>query len=97
MTKTPELDLPVSPTYRARLVAEVAKHGRNRIARLADIDPSTVHRNLNEENLTYTTAVKLRDAILDAYRENGEEPANLPSPFYAVADQMHWIMCETSE
>lgn len=94
MARTPEEDLPVSRAYRRLLKSEIKLLGRDRIADLADINPATVHRNINEGNLTYTTAMKLRDAIAQAHAEDKQPGRPIPPPFVAVVSQSHYDMCE---
>lgn len=95
MARTPEDDLPVARAYKQLLRSEVELLGRDRIAGLAGINPSTVHRNINEGNLTYTTAMKLREAIADAYREDHQQASRpVPPPFIAVVSQSHYDLCD---
>lgn len=95
MPRTPEDDLPVAKAYKKLLRKEVEAIGRDRVAGLADINPSTVHRNINEGNLTYTTALKLRDAIAAAYAEDHvAAPRAVPPPFVAVVSDSHYQLCE---
>lgn len=95
MPRTPEEDLPVARAYKKLLRSEIEHLGRDRIAELAGINPSTVHRNINEGNLTYTTAMKLRDAIAEAYREDRQRSERpVPPPFVAVVSQSHYELCD---
>lgn len=95
MARTPEMDRPVRPEYQVLLRDLVEEVGRDKVAALAGIDPSTVHRNVNEGNLTYTTAMKLRDAIGKAFLEKfGRELKHLPPPFVGVVSQGHYDLCE---
>lgn len=95
MARTPEIDIPIAGQYRELLKSEISELGRDRIADLAGIDPSTVHRNVNAENLTYTTAMKLRDAIERARREDKAGGKRwVPPPFFPVVSQGHYDLCE---
>lgn len=95
MSRTPDTDRPVTTEYQALLRDLVQDVGRDRVAGLAGVNPTTVHRNVNEGDLTYTTAMKLRDAIGKAYREKyGRELKHLPPPFIGVVSQGHYDLCE---
>lgn len=95
MGKTTEIDIPIAGQYRDLLKAEISELGRDRIAELADIDPSTVHRNVNDKKLTYTTAMKLRDAIERARRDDKARGKRwVPPPFIPVVSQSHYDLCE---
>lgn len=95
MARTTEIGLPIADEYYELLEREIGELGRDRIAGLADIDPSTVHRNINERKLTYSTAVKLRDAIEKARKEErGKDLRWVPPPFFPVVSQGHYDLCE---
>lgn len=94
MARTPEDDLPVAREYQRLLKSEVKRLGRDKIAKAAEVDPSTVHRNVNEKNLTYTTAMKLRAAIAEANRDSPRGGVAIPPPFVAVVSQAHFDACE---
>ncbi len=94
MARTPEMEIPLAKPYIKLLDAEIKAKGRDRIAKLAEVDPSTVHRNVNEGNLKYTTAMKLRDAIEQAHAEDKTSPPRfIPPPFCPVVSQGHWDLC----
>lgn len=95
MARTAEIDLPIARQYLELLRSEIEELGRGRIAKLANIDTSTVHRNVNDEALTYTTAMKLRDAIERARREDKAKGKRwVPPPFIPVVSQGHYDLCE---
>lgn len=96
MARTPETPIPVTNSYRERLTDLIAELGRNRVAELAGVDPSTLHRNVNEGNLTYTTAMKIRDAIIQGWAEDrpGERMDFLPPPWVPVLSQSHYDLCD---
>lgn len=99
MAKKPELTIPVSASYVSSLLRpQIEALGRNRIAKLAHLDPSTVHRNINEpNNLTYTTAMGLVDAIRQAHAEDRTQQPALPPPLAPVVSADHYAWCLLGE
>lgn len=98
MAKKPELPIPVSPTYGSLLLKpQIEALGRNRIAKLANLDPSTVHRNINVGDLTYTTAMNLVDAIRKAHQEDHTEQPMIPPPLARIVSADHYTWCQLGE
>lgn len=97
MANTPQERLHVSRDFGQALEALVKQYGRDRIAKLAGVVASTVHRNINEGRLTYTTALKLRAAIRQAADEDGDVTPSLPEPFYPVVSDTHYAWCQLGE
>lgn len=97
MARTVEPKLRVSKEYGEALHALVLAYGRNRIADLAEVDPTTVHRNVNEGRLTYATALKLREALRAAAAEDKKPLPSLPEPFYPVVSELHYQWCQLGE
>lgn len=98
MAKKPELTIPVSASYVSSLLKpQIEALGRNRIAKLARLDPSTVHRNINDGNLTYTTAMGLVEAIRQAHEEDRTQQPSLPPPLAPVVSADHYAWCLLGE
>ena len=95
MGRTEELDPPITDQYRSILREQIDDLGRDYVAGLAKVNASTIHRNVNEERLTYTTAMKIRSAIAKAYLEKtGKQMNFIPPPFAPVISQSHYDLCE---
>lgn len=94
MSKTSEEDLPVAPAYQEMLKTFVEEVGKDRVARLADVHRTTVWRNVSEGKLTYTTAMKLAEAIRQARKEDGQPDLGPPPPFIAILGQAHYQLAK---
>ncbi len=92
MSRQKDVPIPITAAYRDALVRARDAIGRNQLAELAGVDPTTIHRAINEQSLTYTTATKLVDAIARAAAQ-GVAVERLPPPFVAVVNAQHFAIC----
>lgn len=95
MSNKPQLRMPVTERYKESLTAAIEKLGRNKSAKAIKKAPSTIHRNIREESLTYGNAMELVRAINKA-ELTGDDGAiiELPPPVVPVVDLAHYRFCE---
>ncbi len=98
MSNKPQARAPYNSRYLAALESAVKLLGRNKAARATDRDPTTIHRNINDGNLTYVMAIKLIGAINAAgLTDDNGQPIEMPPPFVPVVDMPHYRFCQLYE